>query len=113
MVSGPISFREGRSLSPPVYMTLIPYRPTGVDLRELQGRGSVNSEQLTADGRHENGRLPVRGAPLAGLVLLWCLARLAVLAATGWAALVLDVAFPAGVTAGSRYPAPHMPRVNA
>jgi len=25
----------------------------------------------------------------------------------------LDVAFPAGVTAGSRYPAPHMPRVNA
>jgi aryl-alcohol dehydrogenase-like predicted oxidoreductase len=25
----------------------------------------------------------------------------------------LDAAFPAGVTAGSRYPAPHMPRVNA
>jgi aryl-alcohol dehydrogenase-like predicted oxidoreductase len=25
----------------------------------------------------------------------------------------LDVVFPAGVTAGSRYPAPHMPRVNA
>jgi aryl-alcohol dehydrogenase-like predicted oxidoreductase len=25
----------------------------------------------------------------------------------------LDVLFPAGVTAGSRYPAPHMPRVNA
>ena len=25
----------------------------------------------------------------------------------------LGAAFPAGVTAGSRYPAPHMPRVNA
>jgi aryl-alcohol dehydrogenase-like predicted oxidoreductase len=25
----------------------------------------------------------------------------------------LSAAFPAGVTAGSRYPAPHMPRVNA
>lgn len=45
------------------------------------------------------GRLPVRGAPLAGLVVLWCLARLAVLAAPGWAALVVDVAFPATLAA--------------
>jgi uncharacterized protein involved in response to NO len=43
------------------------------------------------------GRLPVRGAPLAGLVALWALGRLAVLT-SGWVgavpALVLDVAFP-------------------
>jgi len=44
------------------------------------------------------GRLPLRGAPLAGLVLLWALGRLAVLLSgwTGsWPALLLDVAFPA------------------
>jgi uncharacterized protein involved in response to NO len=45
------------------------------------------------------GRLPVRGPSLAGLVLLWLLGRLAVLAAPGWAALVLDVAFPATLAA--------------
>jgi uncharacterized protein involved in response to NO len=43
------------------------------------------------------GRLPVRGAPLAGLVALWALGRLAVLT-SGWVgavpALALDVAFP-------------------
>jgi uncharacterized protein involved in response to NO len=45
------------------------------------------------------GRLPVRGPSLAGLVLLWLLGRLAVLVAPGWAAMVLDVAFPVTLAA--------------
>jgi uncharacterized protein involved in response to NO len=45
------------------------------------------------------GRLPVRGPSLAGLVLLWLLGRMAVLVAPGWAALVLDVAFPVTLAA--------------
>ena len=46
------------------------------------------------------GRLPVRGAPLAGLVLLWVLGRAAVFTSGmvgGWTALVVDVAFPVAV----------------
>src|SRR5205085_1427910 len=55
------------------------------------------------------GRLPVRGAPLAGLVLLWCLAPLpvpfggldkAVMALTA-AALLAWLVLPAGVVAGA------------
>lgn len=46
------------------------------------------------------GRLPIRGAPLATLALLWLAGRLACLISglmPEWAAALLDLAFPAGL----------------